>query len=63
MTSLRPLRDQTVGNEDALEDAKKKENSEHEIEEEDPATEDNMVKVVHRDLRWGRYFLYELGIS
>ena len=57
MTSLRPLRDQTVGNEDALEDVKKTVNSEHELEEEDPATEGNMVKVVHKELRWGRYFL------
>ena len=48
LTSLRPLRDQTVGNKEALEDAEKKENSEHEKEEEDPATEDNTVKVVHR---------------
>ena len=57
MTSLRPPRDQTVMNENALEDAKKTENSEHELEEEDPAKEENMVKVVHNELRWGRYFL------
>ena len=48
MTSLRPLRDQTVVNEESLEDAKEKDDSEHEKEEEDPATEDNTVKVVHR---------------
>ena len=57
LTSLRPPRDQTGRNEDALEDAKKKENSEHELDEEDPTTDDNLVKVVHKELRWGRYFL------
>ena len=50
-------------NENALEDEKMKEYSEHEIDEEDPATDDNMVKFVNNDLRWGRYFLSELGIS
>ena len=40
-----------------------KEYSEHEIDEEDPATDDSMVKFVHNELRWGRYFLSELGIS
>ena len=54
---------QTVVNENALDSEKMKEYSEHEIEEEDPATDDNVVKVVHNELRWGRYFLSELGIS
>ena len=49
MTSLRPLRDQTVVNEEALEDAKEKDDGEHEKkEEEDPATEDKTDKDVHR---------------
>ena len=48
MTSLRPLRDQTVVNEEALEDANEKDDSEHEKEEEDPTSADNIVKVVHR---------------
>ena len=48
MTSLRPLQDQTIVNEEALEDAKEKDDGEHEKEEEDPASADNTVKVVHR---------------
>ena len=48
MTSLRPLRDQTVENEEALEDANEKDDGEHEKEEEDPTSADNNVKVVHR---------------
>ena len=54
---------QTAVNENALDSEKMKEYSEHEIDEEDPATDDNMVKFVHNELRWGRYFLSELGIS
>ena len=54
---------QTVVNENALEDEKMMEYSEHEIEEEDPAIDDNVVKVIHNVQSWGRYFLSELGIS
>ena len=50
-------------NENASDSEMMKEYSEHEIDEEDPATDDSMVKFVHNELRWGRYFLSELGIS
>ena len=50
-------------NENALDSEKMKEYSEHETDEEDPATDNNVVKVAHNELRWGRYFLSELGIS
>ena len=48
MVSLRPLRDQTVVNEKALEDANEKDDGGHEKEEEDPTSVDNTLKVVHR---------------
>ena len=48
MVSLRPLQNQTEMNEEALEDANKKDDGEHEKQEEDPTSADNTVKVVHR---------------
>ena len=54
---------QTTVIKNASDSERMKEHREHEIEEKDPATDDNMVKFVHNELRWGRYFLSELGIS
>ena len=50
-------------NENARVSEKRNEYSEHEIDEEDPAIDDFIVKFVDTEQRWGRYLLSELGIS
>ena len=50
-------------NENAKVSVKRKEQSEHEIDEEEPASNDYKVKFVCTEHRWGRYLLSELGIS
>ena len=50
-------------NENARVSEKRNEYSEHEIDEEDPAIDDDMVKFVDTEQRWGRDLLSDFGIS
>ena len=63
MVSLRPLPSKTELNEDALVHASKKDDCEHEIEEEDVTSTVSNAQVVRRLLRWGRHFLLIIVIS
>ena len=62
MVSLRPLPSKTELNVDALVHASKKDDCEHEIEEEDVTSTVRNAQVVRRLLRWGHYLLIILVI-